>query len=287
MLSTITVTFTSLTLLPQTTCAAPSLTLHVSGPRTIKGVENIKLVTTAINTGDETLKLFNDPNSPLSLAQMDTFNIKDPASRKPLFTGIDIPYDPSQATAVGREDTFIILAPGQSVDIEHECMYLQDLQNISLNKHDSAVSEYNFPLLDSGFDSFKACNVFYYLEPSTLTSVSINPYAVVHEIFISGGLAVIRNSALQKRDYVGCSDTETQVLQNRAQAAQNYVSEAVTCVSHCITLAISDIDCRTALCLVHPCLLFVINSGSANSIPSSMPLSLSTSPICKPLAIPH
>ncbi|KAJ8462131.1 hypothetical protein ONZ45_g18046 [Pleurotus djamor] len=49
------VTFAALT-----TAAA---SLKVSGPDAVKGVDNLHIVTTLVNTGDETLKLLNEPLS--------------------------------------------------------------------------------------------------------------------------------------------------------------------------------------------------------------------------------
>ena len=43
--------------------AAPGLSVHVSGPQTIEGIENLTLVATVTNVGDETLKLLKDPRS--------------------------------------------------------------------------------------------------------------------------------------------------------------------------------------------------------------------------------
>ena len=41
--------------------AAPGLSLKVTGADAVDGVENFKVVATLTNTGDETLKLLNDP----------------------------------------------------------------------------------------------------------------------------------------------------------------------------------------------------------------------------------
>ena len=50
--------------------ATPGLTLKLSGASEVNGVDNLKIVTTLENTGDETLKLLNDPRGPLSKRSM-------------------------------------------------------------------------------------------------------------------------------------------------------------------------------------------------------------------------
>lgn len=107
--------------------AAPGLSLHVSGPDSVDGVQNLKVVTTVTNTGDETLKLLNDPRGPLNKLPAETFAISDAAGAVPSFTGIKVKYVPANAVAVGKEDAFTVLTPGQSIDVEHDCTSLSFL----------------------------------------------------------------------------------------------------------------------------------------------------------------
>jgi peptidyl-Lys metalloendopeptidase len=72
------------------------------------------------NIGDEALKLLNDPRGPLNKMPTDTFAIQNPAGKQPNFVGIKVKYVPSQAAAIGKNDAFTILAPGKSVDVEHD-----------------------------------------------------------------------------------------------------------------------------------------------------------------------
>jgi peptidyl-Lys metalloendopeptidase len=104
--------------------AVPSLSLRVSGPQSVEGVENLKLVTTVTNTGNETLKLLKDPNGPLSKIQTRTFDIRDATGKQPRFTGTKLKYIPSMAALLEGEDYFTVLSPGESLDVEHDCMSL-------------------------------------------------------------------------------------------------------------------------------------------------------------------
>jgi peptidyl-Lys metalloendopeptidase len=102
--------------------AVPGLSLHISGPKTVEGIENLKLVATVNNTGDETLKLLNDPRGLLSTMPTRKFIIRNAAGEEPLFTGAMVKYVPADHAAVAKDkEDFTVLAPGESVSVEHDC----------------------------------------------------------------------------------------------------------------------------------------------------------------------
>ncbi|KAF7793420.1 hypothetical protein EIP86_004532 [Pleurotus ostreatoroseus] len=72
------------------------------------------------NTGDETLMLLNDPRGPLSKIPAETFSIVHESDDAPQFVGVKAKYEPLNAMELGREDTFTVLTPGESISIEHE-----------------------------------------------------------------------------------------------------------------------------------------------------------------------
>ena len=75
--------------------ATPGLTVKASTPNVeINGLENLRVTTTVLNTGDETLKLLNDPRGVLSSFPENTFNITDATGSRPLFNGakVDNPF---------------------------------------------------------------------------------------------------------------------------------------------------------------------------------------------------
>ena len=102
-----------------TASATQSVSLKVAGPSDVTDVENLKVVTTITNTGDETLKLFNDPNSALSTLPANTFRIGNSAGAAPQFTGIKAKYSLKTAAEKGL-NAFTVLAPGESVEREHD-----------------------------------------------------------------------------------------------------------------------------------------------------------------------
>jgi len=105
------------------TSALPSLSLRVHGPQIVYAVENLVLITNISNTGNETLKLLNDPQGLTSKTPTNKFDIRSSAGERPLFTGIEVDYDPFKAANTSDHDAFTVLAPGESISVEHDCMY--------------------------------------------------------------------------------------------------------------------------------------------------------------------
>ena len=70
--------------------AAPGLELRLSGADEVNGVDNLKLTTSLTNTGDETLKLLNDPRGPLNKLPTETFMIIHDSGAVPDFIGAKV-----------------------------------------------------------------------------------------------------------------------------------------------------------------------------------------------------
>ena len=122
--------------------AAPSLSLKISTPNLdVDGLENLKITTTITNTGDETLKLLNDPRGVLDSFPENSFTITDASGSRPSFTGAKVSYPSvyltdlctyasgflfqvkySPAYAAGLDDPSVstVLAPGDSRDVSHD-----------------------------------------------------------------------------------------------------------------------------------------------------------------------
>lgn len=92
-----------------------------SGPESVNTVENLQVTATLTNAGDETVKLLNDPLSPLSKLPAEIFKITgDATGATPSFTGIKAKYVPEVAAA---NQAYTVLAPGQSIEVEHDRQY--------------------------------------------------------------------------------------------------------------------------------------------------------------------
>ncbi|KAK1216984.1 hypothetical protein PQX77_020388, partial [Marasmius sp. AFHP31] len=100
--------------------AAPGLSLAVAGSNSFAGVENFKITTSLVNTGDETLKLLKDPRSVLSTIPTDSFVISNAEGAVPAFIGADAKYNPEWVVKNNIEDAFVVLEPGASFEIEHD-----------------------------------------------------------------------------------------------------------------------------------------------------------------------
>ena len=79
-----------------TISAAPSLTVRTSTPNVnVDGLKNLKVTTTVVNTGGETLKLLKDPRGVLDPFPENTFNITNPFGSRPELTGHRVGNAPS------------------------------------------------------------------------------------------------------------------------------------------------------------------------------------------------
>ncbi|KAG9081839.1 hypothetical protein FRC07_014400, partial [Ceratobasidium sp. 392] len=157
------------------------------------------------NTGDETLKLLNDPRTVLSKAKTNTFAISS-ESGSPAFTGIKVKYVPSKAAALNKESTFTVLAPGQSVEIVH-----------------NLAGVYNFTHAGEGSYNFGAANVFNYVDASGALK-TIEASANTHQFKIAGKLAAGNGytPSLSKRavTYTGCTSSQQPLVSAAATSAK-------------------------------------------------------------------
>jgi len=122
--------------------ATPGLSLKISTPSVdVDGLENLKVTTTITNTGDETLKLLNDPRGVLDSFPENSFTITDASGSRPLFTGakvnppftyltnprtyalcfhFQVKYSPTYAIGLDDPSVFTVLDPGASKDVSHD-----------------------------------------------------------------------------------------------------------------------------------------------------------------------
>ncbi|KAJ7166974.1 peptidyl-Lys metalloendopeptidase [Mycena filopes] len=192
--------------------AAPGLSLSLSGPTEVTSVGALHVVATLVNTGDEELKLLNDPRTVLHTFETDTFAITDATGASPAFKGALVKYVPERVVAKNQESSFTVLAPGASVAITHD-----------LSK------AYNFTASGAATYDIAAANKFQYVDPATSALVTIfADHADTHTAAISGELAVSRRALDKRIAYQSCSTSEKSQLVSAAAAAQTYANNAVT-----------------------------------------------------------
>ncbi|KAF9018737.1 peptidyl-Lys metalloendopeptidase [Hymenopellis radicata] len=192
--------------------AAPSLSLSVAGADSVVDVSNLEVATTVTNTGDETLKILNDPSSVLvSDYATNSFSISSLADNaSPKFTGVKLKYVPEYVVAKAADSSFTVLAPGESVTVSH-----------------NLGAAYNFTTSGEATYKIAPSDVFSVVDASG-SLVSLKASTVdTHTAALKGTLSVARRSNLNKRiSYNGCSSSRQSTLVTAAAAAQSYASAA-------------------------------------------------------------
>ena len=100
--------------------ATRSVNVKVSAPDAVSNVDDFDVSTTITNTGDEALKLLNDPRSPLSSFATNTFVVTNSDGALPAFIGVKVRPVTEAVARSGDDSLFTTLAPGESVDVVHE-----------------------------------------------------------------------------------------------------------------------------------------------------------------------
>ncbi|KIM47618.1 hypothetical protein M413DRAFT_204872 [Hebeloma cylindrosporum] len=192
--------------------ATPALSVNLAGPRSVTGVENLKVVATITNTGDETLKILNDPRSLLSKRPVNKFSITDGRGARPAFTGVKVKYSPESAAKMGA---FTVLEPGAFIDVTHD------------------LSEgYNFTSPGAGTYDFEADRTFYIVKDNNeIGVVHADAAEAAYTAEVVGNLAVARrdesSSGLSKRaTFVSCTAARQTLINAAAASAETYAANA-------------------------------------------------------------
>ena len=212
--------------------AAPGLSLKVSGPAQVNNVNSLAVVATIVNTGDETLKLFNDPRGTLSTFETNSFAITSSSGVAPKFVGakVSLPLNPPflQILTVGSYQVkytfeaaakssdakaFTVLAPGQSIDITHDL-----------------AAAYDFNATGAGAYTIEPSKLFHYIDASGKVNEIYADVTEAHTTSLTGNLVsskVQARSGLQKRaSFVGCSATQQSQINAATPAAVTYATNA-------------------------------------------------------------
>ncbi|KZV80963.1 peptidyl-Lys metalloendopeptidase [Exidia glandulosa HHB12029] len=189
--------------------AAPGLSLQLSGANSFAGVNAAVVSATLTNTGDETLKLLNHPNSILSKLPTNTFAIASAADGKtPAFKGAQVKYSTAKATS------FTVLAPGESVTVDHSLAEAYDFTR-------SGAATYSIEPVSSAF---------LISTPSGIEELHADTFA--HTAHLSGSLAVERPAVSKRATFVGCSSSRQTLINTAASNAQSYAAESYAYLSN-------------------------------------------------------
>ncbi|KAL1739708.1 hypothetical protein HDZ31DRAFT_48938 [Schizophyllum fasciatum] len=202
----------SIALSALTVSATQSVSLKVAGPSDVTDIENLKVTTTITNTGDETLKLFNDPNSALSTLPANTFTISNSAGAVPQFTGVKAKY--SLDTVVAKNlSSFTVLAPGESVEKVHDLS-----------------AAYNFTQSGEDAYTFDASKSFYHFSDDG-SIVPLEAETEAHSAKLAGKLAVARPALSKRANYNGCSSSQKSQIASAITAATKYAADSYSYLS--------------------------------------------------------
>ncbi|PPQ64033.1 hypothetical protein CVT24_008846 [Panaeolus cyanescens] len=201
----------SLVLAAVSVSASPALTLTVSAPSDVSGVENLKVTARITNVGDETIKLLEDPRSLASKFPVNKFKVANARGVRPAFSGAKVKYSPEVAARMGD---FTVLAPGASLEVVHDLS-----------------QAYNFTNAGSGSFDFEADSQFYIVNDDESIGVVYANEANSRSSFssrVSGNLVVARDEPrLAKRaTFVGCSASRQSLINTAAASAKTYASES-------------------------------------------------------------
>jgi peptidyl-Lys metalloendopeptidase len=192
--------------------AAPGLSLKISGPGQVNGADHFSVVATIVNTGDETLKLFNDPRGTLSSFETNSFAITSASGATPKFVGAKVKYT-FEAAAKSGAKAFTVLAPGQSIDVTHDL-----------------AAAYNFNSTGAGAYTIEPSKLFHYLDASGKVNEIYAHVTEAHTTSLTGSLVsskVQARTGIQKRaSFVGCSSTQQSQINAATPEAVNYATAA-------------------------------------------------------------
>lgn len=230
-------------------------------------------------TGNETLRIVNDPRGALSKAPTNTFTIRNVNGTSPSFTGVKLKYSHRNVLARGRKESFTILAPGDSIRVEHDRE-----SNVSIPFHLSLylpVSKaYNFTTPGAGPYTFAAkSSVFHYVDAKTNQTQTLQARVSPHRAIVTGQLAVghrkrYRSPYAKRAEFESCSAEQSAAILEATKAAKTMTGESlgfVNCLSYSV-LATDDI-----LVLSIPLSLTAIPNGGALSMRVGTKPSLITS----------
>ncbi|PIL25448.1 hypothetical protein GSI_13338 [Ganoderma sinense ZZ0214-1] len=191
-------------------CAAPGLALKVTVPDAIEGVENLRAITTLTNTGDQTLKLLNDPRGALHTFPTNAFAITTENGASPSFTGMKVKYSPGRAAKLTDPSLFTVLAPGESTSLTHDLS-----------------SAYNFTSTGHRSYHIAASNLFHFVDANNEIS-AIRADAQGYDFTLTGGkLAVVRPVLGRDAQFHGCSSSQRSALATAAPYANAYAASAL------------------------------------------------------------
>ena len=228
--------------------ASPGLTVKTSTPSTnVDGLQNLKVTTTITNTGDEILKLLNDPRGVLDPFPGNSFTITDASGSRPSFVGATVnhllftsymrvlilssafrsstvPRTPL-ASMIPGVSPFSLLAPQSTLLTIVSGTKSILLAHGLMGESSSVPAAYDFARSGAGYYSIKPSNLFIYIGGDGTPKGLYATVEDIVEVKLSGNLAVSRVQD-KRATFVSCSSTRRSQINVAASSAQTYASRA-------------------------------------------------------------
>ncbi|KAB5588004.1 Deuterolysin M35 metalloprotease [Ceratobasidium theobromae] len=204
--------------------AVPSISLAIGTSKQVNGVDNLTVTTIVHNTGNETLKLLNHPNSLLSTSETDKFEISS-ENGSPEFIGTMVKYVPDYAIRQNYNNndpaSFTVLEPGQMHEITH-----------------NLAGMYNFTSTGARDYKLSAHNIFYHVDESgNLATIEATTGSEPTTFGIAGEL--VSKTAIERRqshivkraspgpNFSQCAAAQKSDIQLAVVGAQSLTSAAI------------------------------------------------------------
>ncbi|KAB5588440.1 Peptidyl-Lys metalloendopeptidase [Ceratobasidium theobromae] len=201
--------------------AAPSIHVSTGVPAQVNGVDNLSITTVVTNTGDEALKILNNPGSALVSAETKTFEIANDKG-SPAFTGMLVKYSPQYVVKNNDPADFTVLQPGESREVTH-----------------SLAGVYDFATAGPGEYKVSPLNTFQYVDGSgNLATIEATTEPATFEIggnLVSSKVLHRRQPRLVGRQnspqFLNCGDPQKAQVSSAVRAAEGYAQQATAYMS--------------------------------------------------------
>ncbi|KAI0330113.1 Metalloprotease [Cubamyces sp. BRFM 1775] len=217
--------FTSIVLIlvatAASTLAAPDLLLQITAHSPGQDTDSLKVLTTIQNSGDVPLELLNDPRSPLSNLPTDTFTIVNGRGISPDFVGIEVKYSPQLAATSGDSLAITYLAPGQSVQVEHDIALAYNFSTSGPGLYTVNLKPHN--VFHNVFHS-----VFHYVSGNHSSELLVEAGTSSHVLNVSRSIASqTRATPRSEADTKECDDWQHNAVRGAIPHAKHYVANAI------------------------------------------------------------
>ncbi|KAF8637904.1 hypothetical protein AX17_002527 [Amanita inopinata Kibby_2008] len=195
------------------------------GPDKVQTLDDLTIVSTVTNTGDEALCLLPGPNTPFCPLPTDKFQIVREGNKKePSFVGVRAKFVPDAAVA---GDSCTTLQPGEFIDNAHDMTEMYDFVSLGKGTYTLSPTSTSFLVVTQGPDNDAQITR---LEADVVESHVVKVLGITRSKQVSslgstdGGVVDnVSSDGAKKPSFKGCSSSQQQEIGLAAVEAQNYL----------------------------------------------------------------